>query len=181
MAARGVDLYRFRTVVEQDLALLRRWLGTPEVARWWGAPDEEVRQMRAGLADPAVAMWLVEHQGRPFAYIQDYDLEASWPDHPWIAVPRATRGIDQLIGEPDMLGRGHGPAFIRLFTDRLFSAGTPCVVTDPHPDNLRARRAYEKVGFCGEEVHGRECGWGPALLMTRFAPAQAVAAPACGP
>ena len=33
--------YSFRPVVRADLPLLRRWLKTPEVVRWWGDPDEE--------------------------------------------------------------------------------------------------------------------------------------------
>lgn len=175
------DPYSFKPVVDADLTLLRRWLGTPEVARWWGDPDQEARLMRDGLVDPAVTMWMVEHQGRPFAYVQDYDLHAAWPEHPWPGLPAATRGIDQFIGEADMLGCGHGSSFIRAFTDRLFFTGVPCVVTDPHPDNLRARRAYEKSGFHGDQVQGLDCEWGPVVLMVRFAPAQVSAAPVRGP
>ena len=61
--------------------------------------------------------------------------------------PFGTRGIDQFIGDPDMIGRAHGSAFIRQFTDGLLTAGTPRVLTDPDPANARAIRAYEKAGF----------------------------------
>ncbi|HET8728882.1 MAG TPA: GNAT family N-acetyltransferase [Alphaproteobacteria bacterium] len=158
--------YRFRPAVEADHPLLRRWLGTPEVARWWGDPDEEAELLRGDLDDPRMAMWIVEHAGRPFAYIQDYDTRA-WPQHHFAGLPPGSRGIDQFIGEPDMLNRGHGSAFIGAFAGRLLAKGAPAIGTDPDPENLRARRAYEKAGFTGDAVHRTE--WGPAVLMVRRA------------
>src|ERR1043165_8095670 len=50
--------------------------------------------------------------------------------------------MDQYIGEADMVGCGHGYAFIRAFTDHLLATGTPRVITDPDPANARAIRAY---------------------------------------
>jgi aminoglycoside 6'-N-acetyltransferase len=160
------NIYRLRPVVEADLVTLRRWLATPEVARWWGDPDHEAELMRRNLTDAAVAMRIVEHQGRPFAYVQDFDLNAWWPDHPFAGLPPGCRGIDQLIGEPDMLDRGHGSGFIRVVAERLLADGVSCVSTDPDPGNMRARRAYEKAGFAGHRVYQTENG--PSLLMTRW-------------
>lgn len=78
-----------------------------------------------------------------------------------------SRGIDQFIGVPEMIGRGHGPAFIRVHLMRLFAAGAPAIGTDPNPANTRAIRAYEKAGFIARGE--RMTDWGPALLMERHA------------
>lgn len=64
-----------------------------------------------------------------------------------------------------MVGRGHGPAFIRAFVDDCFRQGLPRMVTDPDPLNLRAVRAYEKAGFIRDRMVGTPDG--PALLMVR--------------
>jgi aminoglycoside 6'-N-acetyltransferase len=92
------------------------------------------------------------------------------------SLPRSARGIDQFIGEPQLVGRGHGPAFIRLFVENLFVAGTPRVITDPHPRNSRAIRAYAKSGF--KEIDRRMTISGEAVLMGRNAlplePVQAI-------
>jgi aminoglycoside 6'-N-acetyltransferase len=64
-----------------------------------------------------------------------------------------------------MMGRGHGSALIRTFTDGLLEAGTPRVVTDPDPANTRAVRAYEKAGFNKDRLVDTPNG--PALLMFR--------------
>jgi len=45
--------------------------------------------------------------------------------------PDGTRGLDQFIGEADMLGCGHVSALVRSFADKLLRDGTPRVVTDP--------------------------------------------------
>ena len=157
--------YRFRPVTAADLPLLREWRSRPHVRSWWGPPDDE--DPAEALADPDTAAWIVVHGGRPFAYAQDYDLRAG-ADHPFARLPAGSRGIDQLIGEPDMIGKGHGSAFVRAHCDRLFAGGAPAIGTDPHPDNVRAIRAYEKAGFAAG-AGPVETRWGLALLMERWA------------
>jgi aminoglycoside 6'-N-acetyltransferase len=155
------DPYRFRAVGPADLPLLQRWRAMPHVIQWWGPPDVEPEGEK--LAEPDVAMWIVEHAGRPFAYAQDYDPHA-WAPHPFSHLPPGARGIDQYIGEPDMLDLGHGSAFVHAHVERLFAGGAPAVGTDPHPDNARAIRAYEKAGF-SIASGPLETRWGRAVLM----------------
>ena len=156
--------YRFRPVTKADVTLLRRWRARPHVVEWWGAPEDE--DPEEVLAEPRVAMWIVEHEGRPFAYAQDYDPHG-WPQHPFAHLPHGSRGIDQYIGEPDLLGCGHGRAFVSAHCEQLFSIGVPAIGTDPHPDNGRAIRAYEHAGFT--IVDGPlDTPWGRAVLMERW-------------
>jgi aminoglycoside 6'-N-acetyltransferase len=161
--------YAFRPVARADLPLLRRWRAQPHVVEWWGPPDGEPAEET--LDDPRVAMWIVTHAApgappRPFAYAQDYSPH-DWPDHPFAHLPAGARGIDQYIGEPDMVGRGHGSAFVRAHCDRLLAAGAPAIGTDPHPDNIRAVRAYQKAGFVIASAP-RDTRWGRAILMERW-------------
>lgn len=153
--------YRFRPLWTGDLPLLARWRAAPHVARWWGASDEPEE-----TAETSVARWIVELDGRPFAFAQDYDPHA-WEGHHFAHLPPGSRGIDQFIGEADLLGRGHGSAFVRRHVARLFAEGAPAVGTDPHPGNAQARRAYEKAGFraAGGPV---TTPWGEAILMERW-------------
>ena len=155
MSAANGD-YGFRPMTAADMPMARRWLETPEVQRWWGDADGQVSLLEEDLEDPRMSMWIVSHEGRPFAYIQDYDPR-SWDMHHLGDLPPGSRGIDQFIGEPDMIGRGHGSALIRAHVDRLFAAGAPAVGTDPDPENARAIRAYEKAGFtaCAKPWNGR--------------------------
>ena len=155
--------YAFCPMAAADLPMIRRWLETPEVVRWWGDPAEQYDLVSGDLAHPDMDQFIVSLDGRPFAYIQCYAL-STW-NQGFGEQPPATRGIDQFIGEDDMIGRGHGSAFIRQFVDDRLRDGIPRIVTDPDPVNLRAVRAYEKAGFARERIVDTPDG--PALLMVR--------------
>jgi aminoglycoside 6'-N-acetyltransferase len=158
--------YVFQPMTAADLPMVRAWLTAPHVVAWWGEPAHQFTLISEDLAHPAMDQFIVAIGERPFAYLQCYDLSA-WPDHGFGSLPDGTRGIDQFIGEADLVDRGHGSAFIRGFVDDLLTAGTPRVVTDPNPDNARAIKAYEKAGFGGQGFVDTPDGC--ALLMVRDA------------
>jgi aminoglycoside 6'-N-acetyltransferase len=161
--------YTYRRLTLAELGLVNGWIQTPHVSEWW---------LEAGgassLIDPAdfeeadFRMWLVSYNGQPFAYMQDYNPHL-YPDHYFYDRAAPARGIDQFIGAPEFMGQGHGSAFIRQRVEMLFAEGMTCVVTDPHPDNARAIRAYEKAGFTayGQTEHPK---YGRALLMQALRP-----------
>lgn len=158
--------YDFRPLAARDLPMIRRWLANPHVAQWWGAPEQQFALVSGDLGDPGIKQFIVAVDDTPFAYLQCYD-PAAWPNNGFGAQPDGTRGIDQFVGEANMVGRGHGSAFIRAFIECLLAAGTPRVITDPNPANARAIKAYEKAGLQGERLV--QTPDGPALLMVRNA------------
>jgi aminoglycoside 6'-N-acetyltransferase len=156
--------YEFFPMSAADLSLLRRWLAAPHVAEWWGDPAQQFALVSSDVAEAALEQYLVAFCGRPIGYLQCYEA-AAWPYGGLGSHPPGTRGIDQFIGEPDMIERGHGSGFIRAFVDCRLLAGCPRVLTDPSPANARAIRAYQKAGFCiDRDVDTCD---GRALLMIR--------------
>ena len=154
--------YVFRPMTAADLPLVQCWLLEPHVAEWWRDP-ETFEFVSGDLDHPDVAQFIVTLDGRPFGYLQCYRM-SEW-HRGFGPQPAGTRGIDQFIGEPDMMGRGHGSAFISAFIESLQRNGVPRVLLDPRPTNPRAIRAYEKAGFHRErEVDTPD---GRALLMAR--------------
>jgi aminoglycoside 6'-N-acetyltransferase len=152
--------YQFRPMAAHDLAMVRTWQMTPHVQDWW---DDDPITLAAG-DEPANDQYIVAVDGRPFAYLQCY-LQSAYPQNGLGRHPAGTRGIDQLIGAAEMVGRGHGSAFIRAFVDGLLAAGVPRVIADPALANRRAIRAYAKAGFLRDrEVDAPD---GRALLMIR--------------
>ncbi len=102
--------------------------------------------------------------------MQDYTVHG-WDDHHFAHLPKGSRGIDQFIGAPDMMGLGHGSAFISARLQALFAAGAPVIATDPHPDNARAIAAYRKLGFksLGPPM---DTQWGRILPLVTMADAR---------
>ncbi len=178
--------YQFRPMSADDLPLVRTWLTQPHVREWWGDPDEQFGLVSGDMSEPAMDQYIVsliafssevgtglrqenasmqKPVGAPLGYLQCYRL-ADW-NTGFGPQPADTRGIDQMIGPTDMIGRGHGSGFIRAFIEDLLTNGTPRVVVDPDPENARAIRAYEKAGFFRDrEVDTPD---GIALLMVRDA------------
>lgn len=155
--------YTFRPMTTADLPLIRRWLGGADVREWWGDPDEQFALVSGDLEEPAMDQFIVLAGQQPLGYLQCYRLTA-W-NTGFGPQPEGTRGIDQFIGESDMIGRSHGSAFIRQFVDEKLREGLPRMVTDPDPLNPRAIRAYEKAGFVRDRMV--ETPDGVALLMVR--------------
>jgi aminoglycoside 6'-N-acetyltransferase len=158
-------MYEFRPMTAADLPLIKRWLKMPHVIEWWGEPGEQFDLVSGDLTHPAMDQYIVATGEREFAYIQCYRM-TEW-NTGFGPQPDGTRGIDQMIGEPDMIEHGHGSAFIRAFIEDLLAAGVPRVVTDPDPTNARAIRCYEKAGFARDRLVDTPDGI--ALLMFRNA------------
>ena len=152
--------YDFRKVTMGDLPMLLVWQAEPHVREWWDS-DEPYDQEE--ISDPRVSRCIVSFEGRPFAFMQDYSVHG-WEDHHFAQLPKGVRGIDQYIGDPEMIGVGHGTAFIGARMRVLFDSGVPVIATDPHPDNARAIAVYKKLGF---EPSGppQETQWGRILPM----------------
>lgn len=136
------------------------WQSHPHVREWW---DRDEPYSEEEINDARVARWIVEINGHPFAFMQDYTVHG-WDQHHFGHLPKGSRGIDQYIGDLGMLGVGHGSAFIQARVQSLFDAGAPVVATDPHPGNGRAIAVYKKIGF---EISGapQKTEWGPILPM----------------
>ncbi|TIQ50624.1 GNAT family N-acetyltransferase [Mesorhizobium sp.] len=156
------DSYDFRPVTEKDLPMIARWLAEPHVAEWWDGPQKEIAEIREHLDSVSVEPLIVELDGRPIAYLQSYDPHLE-DDHPYADQPFGTLGIDLSIGPADLVGIGHGSAIVRQFVEALFEEGAPRVIIDPHPDNGRAIRAYEKAGF--RPIGRRQSQYGDVVLM----------------
>lgn len=146
----------FRPMREEDLPIVRAWLVQPHVRRWYddvpGAafPDDTIERYRRAIrGEERTYRYIVALDGRPIGEVQSYRVD----DHPEyaaeIAIDEPAIGIDLFIGEPELIGRGLGPALIRSF---LREVAFPhhevdlCVI-GPAKSNTAAIRANEKAGF----------------------------------
>jgi RimJ/RimL family protein N-acetyltransferase len=102
----------------------------------------------------------------PFGFAQSYVAKGSgdgwWEDE----TDPGVHGIDQSIGDPNLLGRGLGTRLAVALTARLFDDPTVTKIqVDPATTNARAIRCYEKAGF--ERVKVVVTPDGPAMYMLK--------------
>jgi RimJ/RimL family protein N-acetyltransferase len=153
LEAATCDRVTFRSLGRPDLRLLADWLREPHVARWWRQPfDLRTVEAKYGPYIDGVEpthLLLIEFDEMPIGLIQWYRW-ADYSEHAdKIGASRRSAGVDLLIGRPDMIGLGIGPAAIwKLVTELIFlDPGIDAVVSDPEEANARSLRAFAKAGF----------------------------------
>jgi aminoglycoside 6'-N-acetyltransferase len=122
-----------RPVADGDEAELRRIRATPEVVRWWDAPEEKFP-----WDEPDVTCLTIEVDGAVAGMIQ-FGEESD---------PKYRHASIDLFMDPDLHGRGLGTEAVRRVVSHLFDErGHHRITIDPAVENAAAIRSYEKVGF----------------------------------
>ncbi len=130
----------------------------PEASPWWGS---DARKIEGWLTEDGVHPYRILVDGRTAGMIEFE--EENDPDYRYASID-----ITLLAGFVD---RGIGPEALRVLLRHLFDArGHHRVTIDPNVDNVRAIRAYEKVGFKPVGVMRKverdpEGTWRDGLLM----------------
>lgn len=141
---------------ESDLELARRWLLEPHVRRWWNDdpseadyPDGTLAEWRAAIrGEDPTDMFVIKMDGTPIGAIQSYRV-GDYPEYvEETGVREPAISVDVFIAKPDLIGKGHGPALLRVFVRDAFARyGIDYCVIGPARSNVAAIRAYEKAGF----------------------------------
>ncbi|MCV7235733.1 GNAT family N-acetyltransferase [Mycobacterium branderi] len=135
-----------------DLDIVRAWLSTPEVARWYlpgSTIDRELEDLRRSIAgeQPTEVLVVVE-QNEPIGWCQWY-LCGAYPDHAAaLGAEPEDAGIDYAIGEPGRRQNNLGTAVVAALVAHVRkhhpSAG---IIADPEATNIASRKVLEKNGF----------------------------------
>ncbi|GAB3080546.1 GNAT family N-acetyltransferase [Micromonospora schwarzwaldensis] len=154
-----------RPATDADVAALAAIRATPEVRRWWRGGDDLAGAVRADLADDALAVFAIEHEGRLVGAIQWY--AETDPDY-------RHASLDVFL-DPEVRGAGLGGDAIRTLARHLAEEyGHHRFTIDPAAANTAAIRAYAKVGFRPVGImrryeRGPDGRWHDALLMDLLA------------
>jgi aminoglycoside 6'-N-acetyltransferase len=141
----------FEPLRKDDLPLVRDWLEREHVRRWWRDPiDESIAEYEQAIDGLDTSdHYLIVVDGRPVGMIQTYLAS----DHPeWeaiVQVGEGVAGVDLLIGEEELTGRGLGPRVLEAFVkDVVFAnpATHTCIATVEEA-NRPSWGAFEKAGF----------------------------------
>lgn len=141
-------------MVADDLRLLHEWTQRPHAVRWYGdhgSYDDVVSHYSPALEgrDPT-DHYIIVADGAPVGMVQTY-VVADYPDYAELigVTDRETAGVDIIIGEEELTGKGLGTEVLRRFVDEIVFARfeTTRCVADPDVSNVASVRAFEKAGF----------------------------------
>ena len=145
---------RIRTINDADFPILYKWLTDERVLEFYGGRDKKytLKSIKEHYTEPwedEVIRVIIEHQGQPIGYGQIYKMyDELYTDYHYPKSDEVVYGIDLFIGEPKYWSKGIGTKYIQMIFDFLKKErNANAVILDPHKNNPRAIRAYQKSGF----------------------------------
>ncbi len=132
--------------------MLVQWINAPHVALWWDGPadiDWVTKHYTCRLAENAgTRVYIAELGEKPIGFIKFYRF-ADYPDWDKLFGIKNAAGIDYLIGEYELTGKGFGTQMIELATPIIFNRypNVEVIIAGPKQDNHASCRSLEKAGF----------------------------------
>ena len=145
------DRISLRPFRREDLPALRRWFDDGEVMQYWGnsSPLVPEHMFEDDLA-PGGRFTKFEADGY-FCMCDETGRPIGWLSYNGLHHRHCAPELGILIGEKDAWNKGYGPEAIILLLGWLFNhRGAHRVWLTVQARNVRAQRAYEKVGFVRE-------------------------------
>ena len=141
-----------------DYELMAKWLTDAQVLEFYEGRDnpfplERIKESYKPMikGDEPIVACLFSYQNIPIGYLQYCKLnDLSETDRQLYHLDQTDRvyGIDLFIGETDYWNKGIGTKILSAVINYLFEQRQAHkIVIDPHADNPRAIRCYEKCGF----------------------------------
>jgi aminoglycoside 6'-N-acetyltransferase len=136
-----------------DYRLMAKWLTDDRVLEFYEGRDQPhsyetvVKKYRPRVVgESPVQPCILVYKRREAGYLQYYPVLE--PQEYGLEEALGTYGIDLFVGDSRYWGQGVGTRALTALVAYLFEEfGAKRIVIDPHVDNLRAIRAYEKAGF----------------------------------
>lgn len=148
------DDIRIRTLNDNDFPLLLKWLTDERVLEFYEGRDkkytlEEIKKHFSEKWEDEVFRVIFEYQGKPIGYGQIYKMyDELYDDYHYPRSNEIVYGMDQFIGEPNFWSKGIGTKYTKMVFEFLKKErNVDAVILDPHQDNKRAIRMYQKAGF----------------------------------
>ncbi len=148
--------FAFGALQAADLSMLGDWLSRPHVERWWREPSDpaSVEQNYRPMLDGSdrTQGFVVRFRGRPIGFVQRYliDDDPHWREAVTSAIgEEGGIGIDYLIGEPNLVGKGLGRQMISEFVLDSWRnyPSEDRVVVALQQENIASWKALEASGF----------------------------------
>ena len=145
---------RIRDFCENDLSLMLKWLTDERVLEFYGGRDLNYTPMSLKEHyekdfETEGFRVILEYVNRPVGYGQIYRVMGElYDEYCYYKTGNVVYAMDQFIGEPEYWSKGIGTKYINQICSFLKqNCKADIVLLDPHKNNDRAIRAYQKCGF----------------------------------
>ena len=145
---------RIRSMTDNDYPIMLKWLTDNRVLEFYGGRD--IHYDSAALKSHYSEVWdtiyyrvILEYKGNAIGYGQMYKIYGEmYEEYHYPQNGETVFATDQFIGEPEYWSKGIGTKYMQTVISLLKTQqSADAVLVDPHKNNPRAIRAYEKAGF----------------------------------
>lgn len=145
---------KIRTLNDNDYPIMLKWLTDDRVLEYYGGRDVKytldslITHYREEFEEDGFRL-IIEYQGIPVGYGQVYRVSGKlFEEYSYAETDKVVYAMDQFIGEPDYWNMGIGSRYVGTICKFLHNnRNANAVILDPHKNNARAVRAYQKAGF----------------------------------
>ena len=145
---------RIRPLREKDFPLMLKWLTDNRVLEFYGGRDkkytlESIKEHYTKKLKDEIIRVIIEYNDIPIGYGQIFKIyDELYDEYDYTKTKDIVYGMDQFIGEPEYWNKGIGTEYLKMIFEFLKKEkNADAVILDPHKNNLRAIRCYEKAGF----------------------------------
>ncbi len=148
-------MLELRSLRNDDIPLIERWLNKEHVKRWYDIPHmgvaitdwmNEIRQRDGEFR--WITYLIALYEGRPIGFCQYYKCVDSRDEDFGTLPVNGSYGIDYLIGEEPYLKKGLGKGIIALLARKIFTfPDAERVTADIDPENKASAGALLSCGF----------------------------------
>lgn len=128
------DMYILRKLEDKDINLVQTWLKQECITKWFGDYTEWMDEIYGCHTKYSfIHHFIVENDNKPIGFCQYYDYCMLSQDDIDIQEPKGTYGIDYMIGEKHLLGKGIGKAIVKLICNKVLEENKQVIqiVADP--------------------------------------------------
>ncbi len=145
---------KIRRLSEDDFLTMYKWLTDVRVLKYYGGRDIKytldslTAHYREKFEEDGFRV-IIEYQDTPIGYGQVYRVRGKlFEEYCYPETDELIYAMDQFIGNPNYWNKGIGSRYIVAICEFLRNhKNANAVILDPHKNNLRAIRAYQKAGF----------------------------------
>ncbi len=146
-------MFVLRKFEDEDMAVMKKWLEKEYVSKWFGDASEWLYEIEHRNDEfDFIKHFIVEEKGMPVGFCQYYDWKKAF-DAEGPSEPDGTYGIDYMIGEEHLLGKGLGKELVKLICDKVIEDEPNAIqlIADPTIEeervNVTSIKVLETNGF----------------------------------
>lgn len=144
---KGGNMLNLRTIKDSDVDRIIDWITQDYVSKWFGNPDDwKIELLGRNEKYNFIKHFILEEDGNAIGFCQYYNWNCIVEDE--LELERDNSfGIDYLIGDESLIGKGLGKKVIKLICDKVIETEESVFqfIADPTMEEGRTNVASIKV------------------------------------